>query len=829
MASRTTTRKRTSRAASVLPAFSPMAATLVDAPFDHPGWIFEPKFDGLRVLARFDGRDLTLLSRNDKPQETVFPDVAKALRAAVTQPAVLDGEIVCFDDHGRTSFRALQQRFHLLDPAEIQARAERYPASVFLFDLLWLGGRDLTSEPLSERKQLLREAVKWSERVRWTEFREREGKALFRDACRRGDEGIIGKLLTSPYVGRRDPAWVKIKCLGRQEFVIGGFTDPQRSRMGIGALLVGYYAGDRLRYAGKVGTGYTREVLLDLRRRLDRISRSQSPFAGDEPPAGPGVHWVKPELVAEVAFAEWTQNGLLRQPRFEGLRTDKHPHDCRRELPRNTAGDITEAEANMPKMKKSAAPAALSEYKAKRDFARTPEPAPTPARPHKQPIFVIQEHHATRLHYDFRLESDGVLKSWAVTKEPSLDPAVKRLAVRVEDHPLAYANFSGTIPEGRYGAGEVSIWDHGTFQNLDPARTITEGIEAGKLSFALHGDKLNGRFALVRMRGKGKRENWLLIKSKDEYAESGDAGGKTLHTARKTPRVRAKPTRGAAAPEEVEITNPDKVLYPEEAITKADVAAYYRAVAPRLLPFLKDRPVTLERLPDGLGEGKPHFWQKNTPASYPAWIPRVELETGRGKPVAYALVNDLPILLYLVNQGTLTFHPWLSRVGSLDRPDFVLFDLDPGEASFANVVTVARQLHEELSAEDHEAVVKTSGKSGLHILVPWRERGGYDKARTWAQEVAARVAKALPETATVDIRKAKRGGRVYVDVLQNARGHHAVPPYVLRAVSGATVSTPLLWAEVKEGLDPRRFTSRTVPARIARQKADPVAVLVTAK
>jgi ATP-dependent DNA ligase len=217
-----------------------MAATLVDRPFDYPDWVFEPKLDGLRVLPRFDGRNLTLLSRNDKPQEAAFPDVAAALRDALSCPAVLDGEVVCFDAEGRTSFRALQQRFHLLDPSEIRSRAERFPAFIFLFDLLWLDGDDLTGEPLSERKRLLREAVQWSDRVRWTEFRTGEGQALFRDACRRGDEGIIGKLLSSRYVGRRDPAWVKVKCVGRQEFVIGGFTDPQRSRVGIGALLVGY-------------------------------------------------------------------------------------------------------------------------------------------------------------------------------------------------------------------------------------------------------------------------------------------------------------------------------------------------------------------------------------------------------------------------------------------------------------------------------------------------------------------------------------------------------------------------------------------------------------
>jgi bifunctional non-homologous end joining protein LigD len=472
--------------------------------------------------------------------------------------------------------------------------------------------------------------------------------------------------------------------------------------------------------------------------------------------------------------------------------------------------------------KTTRAPVTLGEYRAKRDFRETPEPAPAPGRPHREAIFVVQEHHATRLHYDFRLEADGVLKSWAVTNEPSLDPAVKRLAVRVEDHPLSYAGFSGTIPAGHYGAGEVSIWDRGTFTNLDPTHTVAEGIAAGKLSFALHGRRLKGRFALVRMRGTGKRENWLLIKGRDDDARPASAA--------QTPRARRAPAgttarRRGTEPRDVELTHQDKVIYPQDGITKADVAAYYRKVASRLLPFLRDRPVTLERLPDGLGEGKPHFWQKNTPASYPAWIPRADLETERGKPVAYALVNDLPTLLYLVNQGTLTFHPWLSRVGSLDRPDFVLFDLDPGGAPFRDVVTVARRLHDELTAEGREAVVKTSGKTGLHVLVPWREKGGYDEARAWAQGVASRVAEALPATATGDIRKARRGGRVYIDVMQNARGHHAVAPYVLRAVPGATVSTPLRWAELKPGLDPRQFTLRTVPARLARQKGDPLALL----
>ena len=314
-----------------------MLCTLVAKPFDHPAWIFEPKFDGLRLLGRFDGRHLVLLSRNNQPQNRLFPEIDEALRASLTRPAIVDGEVVCFDDQGRTSFRLLQQRFHLKDAAAIRQRMAQYPASIFLFDLLYVDRYDLRQLPLAERKDILRGAVEWSDRVRWTEFQPEKGKALWRQACREGSEGIIGKHRQSRYVGGRSDWWVKVKCIGRQEFVIGGFTDPQRSRVGLGALLVGYYdkTGKRLVYAGKVGTGYTRETLFDLRRELGALERRTSPFSDGEPPTGAHIHWVRPECVAEIAFAEWTQNGLLRQPRFEGLRPDKKPRECRREVPKH--------------------------------------------------------------------------------------------------------------------------------------------------------------------------------------------------------------------------------------------------------------------------------------------------------------------------------------------------------------------------------------------------------------------------------------------------------------------------------------------------------------
>jgi bifunctional non-homologous end joining protein LigD len=475
---------------------------------------------------------------------------------------------------------------------------------------------------------------------------------------------------------------------------------------------------------------------------------------------------------------------------------------------------------------------ALEEYKAKRDFAATPEPPARPAKGHRRPIFVVQEHDASRLHYDFRLEADGVLKSWAVPKQPSLDPSVKRLAVHVEDHPLSYADFEGTIPAGHYGAGTVRIWDRGTYTLLtakDGPQTVSEGIDAGRLAFVLHGAKLRGRFALVRMKGRGD-DNWLLIKLKDQFAQAEPPAEKRPKA---NPKARKKATAAAVVEreeeppdaDELEFTSTDKVIYPAAGITKGEVLDYYRTIAPRLLPYLRDRPVTLERLPDGLGGRGTHFFQKNTPAHYPAWVPRVELPTEEGKLVRYAVVNDVQTLLYLVNQGTLTFHVWFSRVGSLERPDFVLFDLDPGQAAFADTVAVAQELHATLKGEGVKAFVKTSGKTGLHVLVPWSGAGGYDEARAWALAVAGRVAEALPKQATTAIRKAKRGRRVYIDVMQNVLGHHAVPPYVLRPTPAATVSTPLAWDELTADLDPAAFTLQTIFRRLQRQKRDPLAAL----
>ena len=316
-----------------------MQCTLVAEPFDDPDSIFEPKLDGLRVLCWFDGSRLDVLSRQHTAQNAQFPDLVAALRPCLPYRVILDGEVVCLDAQGQSSFRLLQQRLHLQDPTVIEERMRQYPAYLYLFDLLYLDHYDVTGLPLEQRKRLLRESVRWTDGIRWTEYTPETGTQLFQDICHQGGEGIIGKQRHSLYVPERSRNWVKIKCLNRQEFVIGGFTDTKGSRVGFGALLVGYYSDDgrSLVYAGKVGTGFTHRLLLELRRRLDALQQERSPFDQGDPPRGTDIHWVRPALVVEIAFAEWTHHGKLRQPRFVGLRLDKRPQEVRRERPEPAA------------------------------------------------------------------------------------------------------------------------------------------------------------------------------------------------------------------------------------------------------------------------------------------------------------------------------------------------------------------------------------------------------------------------------------------------------------------------------------------------------------
>ncbi len=312
-------------------AARPMLATLSDRrDFEGGGWIFERKLDGIRVLAVREEGKVRLLSRTGRSLTGTFPEIAEALARQQCSDFTVDGEVVAFSA-ARTDFSRLQQRMQLTDPD--QARSSGVAVTFYLFDLLRLEGTDVTALPLRLRKRLLRDAVHFEAPLRLTTHRNQGGQQLLDEACRRGWEGLIAKVAEGRYVPRRSPDWLKLKCAKGQEFVIGGWTEPAGSRVGFGALLLGHHEKGRLRYAGKVGTGYDQATLLDLRGRLDELAAQKSPFADPVPERH--ARWVSPELVAEVGFTEWTRDGRLRHPRFLGLRWDKKPEDVVRERPRS--------------------------------------------------------------------------------------------------------------------------------------------------------------------------------------------------------------------------------------------------------------------------------------------------------------------------------------------------------------------------------------------------------------------------------------------------------------------------------------------------------------
>jgi bifunctional non-homologous end joining protein LigD len=299
----------------------PMKAVLSDAPFSDPGWIFERKLDGIRCLAIRDGDGVRLMSRTARLMNGQFPELVDALERQPSRDFILDGEIVAFEN-GITSFARLQQR----------AR-RRVPVQLYVFDLPRYEGEDLRPLPLRERKARLRRALEFGGPVHFNPHRNGEhGEELYRDACRRGLEGVIAKLADSPYRGGRSRDWLKLKCHAEQELVIGGFTAPKGSRTEFGALLVGYYEDGALRYAGKVGTGFDQRTLAELGKRMRALEQERSPFEPFQP-IPPGARWLRPELVAQVGFAEWTRDSRLRHPRYIGLRDDKPAAEVVREVP----------------------------------------------------------------------------------------------------------------------------------------------------------------------------------------------------------------------------------------------------------------------------------------------------------------------------------------------------------------------------------------------------------------------------------------------------------------------------------------------------------------
>ncbi len=613
------------RRASLPAAPRPQLATLVREPPRGRGWLHEIKFDGYRILARLEHGRARLTSRNGKDWTGRFPEIASLLEN-VPVDALLDGEVVALEADGSSSFRHLQEALS----------AERTERLVYqVFDLLYLDGFDLTATPQRERKRALAELLESaglvdSARIRYTDHLEGQGDVFFDNVCRLGLEGIVSKRATAPYREGRNRHWLKLKCTRHEELVIGGYTDPSGTRTGFGALLLGAYGDGRLIYAGKVGTGFSDRQLEDLHQRLAALEVGESPFR--TPPRERGVHWVRPELVAEVEFAERTRDGLLRHPTFRGLREDREPEEI---VVKSVAG--------------------------------------------------------------------------AATARPTGGGARRR--------------------QGR-GRGDA------------------EAVVAG-----------------------------------------------------------------------VKLSNPDRVLYPGQGVTKLALAHYYEAVGDWILPQLAERPLSLLRCPEG--RSKACFFQKHPGQTFGPELPRVRIEEKSGS-AEYLYVRRLPDLVTLVQMGTLELHVWGSRVHDLEHPDLVVLDLDPGPGvAWSEVLRTARSLNDRLAGLGLTGFPRTTGGKGLHVVVPLAPSLDWEGVKAFARGVAHAHAHDEPDRLTVNMAKSRRQNRIFIDYLRNGRGATAIASYSTRAREGATVAVPVRWDELGPALTSDRYRLENVRRRLSALRADP--------
>jgi DNA ligase D-like protein (predicted ligase)/DNA ligase D-like protein (predicted 3'-phosphoesterase) len=481
--------------------YKPMLALATQTAFTDKDWIFEIKWDGFRAIAYVE-EPFSLRSRNGKELKGNFPELNQLVRLGSN--IVLDGEIVVMQD-GKPDFQAILERGQAVSTGEIQRQSSRAPAIYIVFDILEKDGKPLTKLPLMERKAILKESLQEGSNVVLSDFIEEKGEAYYQITLQQGLEGVVAKKKTSRYEeGLRSGSWLKLKKLKTCDCVIFGYTRGSRSRQAtFGALLLGVYDKEKKPvYVGKVGTGFSQRTIGLLMDKFDKIKTDVAPFS---PEAGDVVTWLLPKLVCEVDYQVVTRDGRLRMARFKRLRDDKPPEQCTLDQL-----DGAPAETAKPQPPKQTEPSdeKLSEYASKRNFQETPEPKGGTA-PKESLIYVIQEHHARALHYDLRLEKEGVLKSWAVPKGVPETSNVRHLAVETEDHPYEYASFAGEIPKGQYGAGTVKIWDKGHYE--------TKLWDKDKIEVTLNGERLHGRYVLVRLKKSENQKDWLLLKGKDSH------------------------------------------------------------------------------------------------------------------------------------------------------------------------------------------------------------------------------------------------------------------------------------------------------------------------
>lgn len=486
----------------------------------------------------------------------------------------------------------------------------------------------------------------------------------------------------------------------------------------------------------------------------------------------------------------------------------------------------------------------LKEYNRKRDFKKTAEPVGKLGRAKRKSLrYLIQKHDASHLHYDFRLEMEGVLKSWAVPKGPSLDPSQKRLAMHVEDHPLRYGTFEGTIPKGEYGGGTVMLWDEGTWISED--ENPVKALKAGSLSFELKGEKLTGRWKLVRMRSAGDK-TWLLMKGKDDSARALKEGDILLEmplsvkSQRDLPQIANKAKikkKAAVAPsklkskrkpvrdtkpllrilDQLQITHPEKVYFAESELRKIDLIEYYLRVAPLMLPHIAGRPLMIARCPEGTA--KTCFFQKHWTPGFPEAIRKVKVK-GEAKP--FIGVDSAEGLISLAQIGCLEIHCWNSHFESLERPDQWVFDIDPdSKVRWEEVALTAVKFKKSLDKLGLQSFLKTTGGKGLHVVVPILPRLDWDLSKQFTKAICEDLAATNKGRYVVEMSKAKRTGRIFLDYFRNGRGSTAIAPYSPRSRLNAPIAVPISWKELAEGVHSDSFGITDIRYRIEKGFKDP--------
>jgi bifunctional non-homologous end joining protein LigD len=622
-----------------------MLTTLVDEAFDSDDWLFEIKWDGYRAVSSISGGKVELYSRNNLSFNQRYPEIVDELSKWPID-AVLDGEIVALDENGHSRFQFLQNWM------SDQQGTLRY----YVFDILWLDGYDLTEVPLIDRKKILKQIIPSSDAICYSDHVEKNGIKFFEAASQRGLEGIIAKKKNATYeADTRSKNWLKIKTALRQEAVVVGFTEPAGSRSYFGALVLGIYENGKLEYAGHTGTGFTDKSLKEVWDKLEPLITDKCPF-DIKPKTRLPATWVKPKLICEVKFQEWTQGHIMRVPVFMGLRTDKKPVEVKKE------------------------------------------------------------------------------------------------------NPMATEKIQKT---------------RGKKQNAEPSKTSV----AGKKGKAKAG-------SAKKIVPSGQ---WLIESEKELQVKLNG--------------------------QELKLTNLDKVYWKKEHFTKRDLLNYYHGIAPIMLPYMKNRPQSLNRHPNGI-DGM-SFFQKNVQGKVPSWIETFdEFSESTKETVHYYVCTNEASLVYLANLGCIEMNPWHSTTMKPNNPDYCLIDLDPHEIGFEKVIETAQAVKKVLDELSIPAWCKTSGASGIHICIPLGAKYTYDQSRQLAELIANLVHHEVPSFTSVERSPSKRRRKVYLDYLQNSKGQTVACVYSARPKPGATVSTPLFWEEVKKGLSPANFTIKNLFERL---------------